>query len=153
MSDPNSGPEPTVNCLAPGGVTGETVASWVREFHQVFGLPVAEAPTADVPAELRRLRRTLLCEEVREVCEAIDAGDVVKIADALADLAYVVYGTALTFGIDLDEVVAVVHRANMTKLGPEGRPIMREDGKILKGPGYLPPDIEAVLEHQRIVTE
>ena len=66
-------------------------------------------------------------------------------ADALADLVYVVYGMALETGIDLAAVLAEVQRSNMSKLGADGRPVYRQDGKVLKGPGYLPPDVAAVL--------
>lgn len=75
--------------------------------------------------------------------------DHVEVADALADIVYVAYGTALTYGIDLDAVLQEVHRSNMSKLGPDGRPILREDGKVLKGPGYFPPAIGEVLRTQR----
>lgn len=77
-------------------------------------------------------------EEARELREAVESGDVVATADALADLAYVVYGSALHFGIDLDAVIAEVHRSNMTK-SPAG------DGKAIKGPTYVPPDLTQLL--------
>ncbi|AGP51608.1 hypothetical protein M271_26385 [Streptomyces rapamycinicus NRRL 5491] len=70
------------------------------------------------------------------------------LAHELADVVYVAYGTALVHGIDLDEVIAEIHRANMTKLGPDGRPTLRADGKVLKGPHYQAPDIPAVLRRQ-----
>lgn len=124
------------------------VQSLVWEFHEVFGLPRAGAPTADIPSGLVQLRQRLLEEEVGEVCEALEAGNLIEIADGLADLVYVAYGTAITFGIDLDEVIAEVHRANMSKLGPGGRPRMREDGKVLKGLCYSPPDVESLLQRQ-----
>lgn len=63
----------------------------------------------------------------------------------MRSVVYVAYGTALSYGIDLDAVLAEVHRSNMSKLGADGRPIHREDGKAMKGPGYTPPDIAAVL--------
>ena len=69
----------------------------------------------------------------------------VEAADALADLVYVVYGMALETGIDLAAVLAEVQRSNMSKLGPDGRPVYREDGKVLKGPGYVPPDVAGAL--------
>jgi len=67
------------------------------------------------------------------------------VADAIADLLYVVYGAALTFGIPTAEVFAEVHRSNMTKLGDDGLPIYRDDGKVLKGPHYSPPDLAPIL--------
>lgn len=117
----------------------------VLEFHQAFDLPVASQPTTQVPEQLVRLRHDLLAEELDELASALDAKDIVAIADALADAVYVLYGTAWTFGIDLDEVFAEVHRANMSKLGPSGEAFRRADGKVLKGPEYEPPDVGRVL--------
>lgn len=71
--------------------------------------------------------------------------NMVEAADALADLIYVIYGMALEMGIDLAKVLAEVQRSNMSKLGEDGKPIYREDGKVLKGPGYFRPDVAGVL--------
>ncbi len=117
----------------------------VAEFHRSFGLPIASAPTLDIPLELLELRHNLLVEELRELVTAIDADDVVGVADALGDMVYVLYGTAVTFGINLDAVVAAIHKSNMSKLGVDGRPILRADGKVLKGPNYHPPAIGDAL--------
>lgn len=125
-----------------------TPQQMVAEFHDKFGLPVRRVPAAVTPAE-RDLRQALLEEEACEACEAMEANDVLKIAQELADVVYVAYGAALTYGIDLDAAVAEVHRANMSKIGPDGRPLYREDGKVLKGPGYTPPNMAFVLERQR----
>lgn len=118
----------------------------VREFHETFGLPVRDYPVYDDidPAE-DRLRYDLLMEEAEEYDAAFAEGDFVGMVDALADLVYIAYGTAHVFGVDLDEVIREVHRSNMSKLGEDGRPIYREDGKVLKGPGYFPPNIEGLL--------
>ncbi len=70
---------------------------------------------------------------------------VVEAADALADLVYVIYGMALETGIDLAAVLAEVQRSNMSKLGADGRPVYREDGKVLKGPGFFSPDVAGIL--------
>jgi predicted HAD superfamily Cof-like phosphohydrolase len=72
----------------------------------------------------------------------------IGIADALADIVYVVYGTALTYGIDLDSAVREVHRSNMSKLGSDGKPLIRDDGKVLKSEQYFPPDLESVVGRQ-----
>lgn len=125
------------------------VAAAVAQFHTTYGLPIAAAPTSRVGADQAALRQSLIDEEVAELRTASSAGDLVGVADALADIVYVAYGTALVYGIDLDAVLAEVHRSNMTKLGPDGRPIRRADGKVLKGNGYRPPDIAAVLARQR----
>ena len=110
------------------------------------GCRCGSAPTVDVGADQVELRLALIEEEVGELAEAARAGDLVGVADALADIVYVAYGTAHVYGIDLDAVLDEVHASNMTKLGADGRPIRRADGKVLKGPDYRPPDIAAVLE-------
>jgi predicted HAD superfamily Cof-like phosphohydrolase len=115
----------------------------VREFHTTYGVPIRNVPIADPPDS--DLRTRLLAEEVQEYYDAVEAGDVVEVADALADIAYVVFGTALVHGIDLDAVLEEVHRSNMSKLGDDGQPVCREDGKVLKGPRYFRPDIARVL--------
>jgi predicted HAD superfamily Cof-like phosphohydrolase len=120
-----------------------TVSAMVREFHDAFGIAVRDVPVADPPES--DLRTRLLREEAQEYYDAVEAGDVVQVADALADIVYVAYGTALNHGIDLDAVLAEVHRANMSKLGADGLPLLRSDGKVLKGPTYEPPDVATVL--------
>jgi predicted HAD superfamily Cof-like phosphohydrolase len=126
-------------------VSGGSAFRAVGAFHDAFGLPVRDRPTADIPEVEAVLRQALLDEEVDELRAAVRAGDVVGIADALADIVYIACGTAHAYGIDLDAVVAEVHRSNMTKLGGDGRPVYREDGKVLKGPRYEPPRVAAVL--------
>ncbi|MCX4692483.1 hypothetical protein [Streptomyces sp. NBC_01408] len=116
----------------------------VREFHRAFGLDVGSAPATVSPA-LARHRQALLEEEVAEVAEA---GRLVDIAHELADVVYTAYGSAVAHGIDLDAVLAEVHRANMSKLGPDGRPVLREDGKVLKGPSYRASQVADVLRRQ-----
>jgi predicted HAD superfamily Cof-like phosphohydrolase len=94
------------------------------------------------------LRVELLREEFEEFKVAVVRQDTVAIADALADIVYVAYGSALTYGIDLDAVLREVHRANMSKLGADGKPMMREDGKVLKPPTYAGPNVGRVLLDQ-----
>lgn len=120
----------------------------VAEFHLAFSLPVETRPQTRVPQNLGRLRVELLREEFEEFAEAVEKSDVVAVADALADIVYVAYGSALTYGIDLDAVLREVHRANMSKLGPDGRPVLRDDGKVLKPATYSPPDVGKVLLDQ-----
>ena len=93
----------------------------------------------------RELRLELIREEYEELEEAVENKDIIGVADALTDLLYVVYGAGHAFGIDLDSCFAEVHRSNMSKLGPNSKPIYREDGKVMKGPNYFPPDLESVL--------
>ena len=123
-------------------------AAAVAEFHRAFNLPIRPLPSADIDHALASLRVALLEEEVSEFVAASERGDVVGIADALADIVYVAYGTALTYGIDLDAVLHEVHRSNMSKLGSDGKPLIRDDGKVLKSGLYFPPDIESVLQLQ-----
>jgi predicted HAD superfamily Cof-like phosphohydrolase len=120
-------------------------AAAVAEFHKAFELPMQGFPSAEVDCDLAKLRVALLEEEVGEFVAASEKGDLIGIADALADIVYVIYGTALTYGIDLDSVLREVHRSNMSKLTSEGKPLMREDGKVLKSERYFPPDIAAAL--------
>jgi predicted HAD superfamily Cof-like phosphohydrolase len=105
-------------------------------------------PCVDVGEDLAQLRIALLEEEVCEFAAATRAGDLVGIADALADIVYVAYGAALTYGIDLDLVLAEVHRANMSKLDSRGRPAKRPDGKVIKSDRYQPPDVHGALQLQ-----
>lgn len=109
----------------------------VRQFHDKFSFPVSETP-AEPSEPLVRLRQKLLTDEVAEVAQAVELGDLKNLAQELADVVYVAYGTALTYGIDLDVALARVHKSNMTRSGSEG-------GKAVKGPGYEPPDLSRAL--------
>lgn len=116
----------------------------VGDFMSAFGQEVKVHPElADF--NTAELRLELIDEELKELAEAIDNDDIVEIADALTDLLYVVYGAGHAYGIDLDECFDEVHRSNMSKLGENGKPIYREDGKVLKGPNYFAPDLEGVM--------
>lgn len=117
----------------------------VKEFMNAFGHPVLDTPTLIEDEAWEAMRLGLIEEEFNELKEAVAARDLVAIADALGDLEYVINGMALGTGIDLPAVVEEIHRSNMTKLGEDGQPIYREDGKILKGDSYEPPNLEAVL--------
>ncbi|MFF8957894.1 MazG nucleotide pyrophosphohydrolase domain-containing protein [Streptomyces sp. NPDC014894] len=125
----------------------QSPAALVQEFHRAFGLDARAVP-AEVPPELAAHRHELLAEEFAEVAEVSVDGPLDSLAHELADVVYVAYGTALVHGIDLDAVLAEVHRANMSKLGPDGVPVLREDGKVLKGDHYRAPDIAGVLRRQ-----
>jgi predicted HAD superfamily Cof-like phosphohydrolase len=120
----------------------------VGRFHEAFDLPRARQPTIDISAELANLRVDLLMEEVGEFADATTARDIVGIADALGDILYVAYGAAVTYGIDVDAVLREVHRSNMSKLDENGKPVYREDGKVLKSARYTAPDISRVLLFQ-----
>lgn len=139
MSDLSAGP-------FPAAAGRSRIAAQVRAFHEAYGLPAAERPVARLSDEVVRLRQDLIDEELAELRAATAAHDIVEVADALADIVYVAYGTAWVYGIDLDAVLEEVHASNMTKLGRDGRPVRRADGKILKGPDFRQPDIAAVLD-------
>jgi predicted HAD superfamily Cof-like phosphohydrolase len=114
----------------------------LREFHAskaIHGGLMPERPTTDIPGPVRRCRQALLAEEVGELTEAILYGDITKIADALGDIVYVAVGTAVTYGIPFDAVLAEVHRSNMTKVNTP------DEAKLAKGTGYEAPDIAGVL--------
>jgi len=115
----------------------------VRDFHIAFGQKVGEYPQFPDEGD-RLLRKRLLAEEYEEYMNAEFDNDLVEIADALADLIYIACGTAVSYGIPLDKVFAEVHRSNMAKL-VDGKPIYREDGKVLKPEGWTAPDVEGVL--------
>lgn len=122
------------------------IADQVREFHETFGCDIApEGYLGFGGDELRCLRFNLLVEEFQEYEDASDVQDIVEVADALADMVYVIYGTALSFGIDLDAVLDAVHASNMSKLTSEGEVLRREDGKILKSEQFFRPRIAEVL--------
>ncbi|MET7742009.1 hypothetical protein [Streptomyces sp. NPDC005385] len=125
----------------------------VREFHRAFGLDARSVPT-EVSPGLAAHRGELLAEEAEEAEEAAEVAEVSvegpldRLAHELADVVYVAYGTALVHGIDLDAVIAEIHRANMTKIGPDGHVARRADGKVLKGEHYRAPDVAEVLRRQ-----
>ena len=123
---------------------GDTL-SIVREWHQAFDVPVQDAPT--IPEARVQMRLTILEEEVAELRAAVDAGDLVEVLDALCDIQYVLDGTFLEFGLHglKDQAMAEVHASNMSKLGADGRPVLRADGKVLKGPSFFPPDLASIL--------
>lgn len=120
----------------------------VKIFHETYGLPVKNAPDISDP-QTNELRVNLLQEEVDELREALEDGDIVEVLDALTDIQYVLDGAYLSFGLHhlKEAAFAEVQRSNMSKLGADGKPIRREgDGKVLKGPNYTPPDIAQFLK-------
>lgn len=120
----------------------------VRDFHVAFGQKVGDYPQFPDDGD-RLLRKRLLAEEYEEYMNAEYDNDLVEVADALADLIYIACGTAVSYGIPLDKVFAEVHRSNMAKL-VDGKPIYREDGKVMKPDGWTAPDVEGVLNKSHI---
>lgn len=119
----------------------------VKEFHTAFGLGVSETKKGDLGQQKNLLRYNLMKEENEEYLEAVQNNDTVEIADALGDMLYILCGTILEHGLQhkIEEVFDEIQRSNMSKLGEDGKPIYREDGKVLKGPNYFKPDFSAIL--------
>ena len=119
----------------------------VKEFHETFGLEIHEQPTAVVSDRIIALRHRLMAEENDEYLEAAKNNDLVQVADALGDKLYILCGTIIAHGMQhkIVEVFEEIHRSNMSKLDENGKPIYREDGKIMKSNRYFVPDIESVL--------
>ena len=112
---------------------------------KTFGQDVKTKP--EIPdAETTNLRLELIAEELNELYDAMEQKDIVGIADALTDILYVTYGAGHAFGINLDKCFTEVQRSNMSKLGADGKPIYRDDGKVMKGPNYSEPDLQSILE-------
>lgn len=148
----------------------------VGEFHKAFGHPYFLDPSIPEARKIRLRLSLIVeeVEELFDACLSEAAGDkhgldykfyfrrlneaiqaiddryvdfdVVEAADALGDINYVVNGAAHTFGFNLDAVTSEIHRSNMSKLGPDGKPIYRDDGKVIKGPNYFPPNIKKILQ-------
>ena len=116
----------------------------VKEFQTAVGQYIGTEPRFANKSE-RSLRMSLLMEEVKEYLEGEEKEDLENVAKELADIIYIVCGTAVSYGIPLDRVFEEVHRSNMAKLGPDGKVKRREDGKILKPDGWTPPDIKSIL--------
>jgi predicted HAD superfamily Cof-like phosphohydrolase len=120
----------------------------VQLFHESFGLGVSQEMRADLGRTKNQLRFNLMDEENKEYLEAVTNNDLVEVADALGDMLYILCGTILEHGMQhkIEEVFNEIQRSNMSKLGEDGKPIYREDGKVLKGPNYFKPDIASILD-------
>ncbi len=120
----------------------------VEHFHRSFGLGVRKSPRANLGQDKNMLRFRLMEEENREYLQAAENNDLVEVADALGDMLYILCGTILEHGMQhkIEAVFEEIQRSNMSKLGADGKPLYREDGKVLKGPDYVKPDIKGVLD-------
>ena len=120
----------------------------VHKFHEAFKLGIKHKPTADLGTAKNKLRYDLMAEENDEYFEAAQNNDLVEVADALGDMLYILCGTIIEHGMQdkIEEVFNEIQRSNMSKLGADGKPIFREDGKVLKGPSYFKPNIKEVLD-------
>ena len=125
----------------------ETIEA-VEKFHNAFGIENNYQPTPKLPEVECNLRHRLMSEENEEYLEAAKNGDLVEIADALGDQLYILCGTILKHGLQ-DKIVEVfkeIQRSNMSKLDENGKPIYREDGKVMKSELYFKPNIKSILE-------
>ncbi|WP_320815561.1 nucleoside triphosphate pyrophosphohydrolase family protein [Flavobacterium sp.] len=120
----------------------------VQKFHETFGLGVSHEMKADLGDKKNDLRFELMREENEEYLEAVRNNDIVETADALGDMLYILCGTILEHGLQhkIEEVFDEIQNSNMSKLGVNGKPIYREDGKVMKGPEYFKPNFEEILK-------
>lgn len=120
----------------------------VKTFHTAFKLGYRETPKANLGTEKNTLRYHLMHEENEEYLHAANANDLVEVADALGDMLYILCGTIIEHGLQhkIEEVFEEIQRSNMSKLGENGEPIYRDDGKVLKGPNYFKPNIQSILD-------
>ena len=117
----------------------------VKTFMETFGQMIRTKP--QFPDEkTMQLRYELIKEELNELEQAMKSKDLKEIADALTDILYVTYGAGFAYGIDLDKCFKEVQRANMSKLGTDGKPIYNEKGKVMKGPNYSEPNLKQFVE-------
>jgi len=127
----------------------------VKEFHIAFGAPAPETPTLypcktdKENKDLHKLRYDLIAEELEEFKTALNNNDIVEVLDSIEDLIYVCVGAAVSFGLPLNKGFEEVHSSNMSKLGEDGKPIRRSDGKIMKGPNYFRPNLKPIIESSK----
>ena len=119
----------------------------VCAFHDAFGIKNNYTPTEKLSENVVLLRHRLMIEENEEYLEACKNGDLIEIADALGDMMYILCGTILSHGLQnkIEDIFEEIQKSNMSKLGNDGKPIYREDGKIMKGPSYFKPDIKKII--------
>ena len=119
----------------------------VKIFHEVYKLSYKENPTTDIGLDKIKLRFNLMAEENQEYFQAAKNNDLVEVADALGDMLYILCGTIIEHGMQdkIEEIFDEIQKSNLSKLGEDGKPIYRNDGKVMKGPNYFKPDISKVL--------
>ena len=119
----------------------------VKIFHEVYKLSYKENPTTDIGLDKIKLRFNLMAEENQEYFQAAKNNDLVEVADALGDMLYILCGTIIEHGMQdkIEEIFDEIQKSNLSKLGKDGKPIYRNDGKVMKGPNYFKPDISKVL--------
>ena len=120
----------------------------VKLFHKKFNIDYLNEPKANIPDKIKELRFKLMEEENLEYLKATKENDIVEIADALGDMLYILCGTIISHGLQnkIEEIFQEIQNSNMSKLGDNGKPIYRDDGKVLKGPNYFKPNIRKILK-------
>ncbi len=120
----------------------------VAAFHKAFGVGIAQKPTTTIDKDILALRHRLMAEENEEYLEAANNNDLTEVADALGDMLYILCGTILTHGMQhiIKDVFSEIQDSNMSKLGSDGKPIYREDGKVMKGPNYRRPNLKQFVD-------
>ena len=119
----------------------------VKIFHEVCKLSYKDSPVADIGIDKINLRFKLMEEENQEYLEAAKNNDIIEVADALGDMLYILCGTIIEHGMQdkIEEIFDEIQKSNMSKLGEDGKPIYRNDGKVMKGPNYFKPNISEIL--------
>jgi predicted HAD superfamily Cof-like phosphohydrolase len=119
----------------------------VKIFHEVYKLDYKESPVTDIGLDKIELRFNLMDEENKEYLEAAKNNDLIEVADALGDMLYILCGTIIEHGMQdkIEEVFDEIQKSNLSKLGEDGKPIYRADGKVMKGPNYFKPNISKIL--------
>ena len=114
----------------------------VKDFHDTFGLSSNDSPTVALEKKIIELRYNLMKEENEEYIEAARKNDIIEVADALGDMLYILCGTIIEHGMSdiIEDVFDEIQKSNMSKLGADGKPIYRKDGKVMKGPNYFKPN-------------
>ena len=116
----------------------------VKQFHDTYKIGYSNDPVADLGPEKNKLRFKLMSEENEEYLDATNNNDIIEVADALGDMLYILCGTIIEHGMQdiIEPVFDEIQKSNMSKLGEDGNPIFREDGKVMKGPNYFKPDFK-----------
>ena len=119
----------------------------VTKFHEAFRLGIENKPQANLSEKIVELRYNLMKEENEEYLQAAQDNDLIEIGDALGDMLYILCGTIIAHGFQdkMEAIFEEIQRSNMSKLDTDGKPIYREDGKVMKGPNYFKPDLEKII--------
>ena len=119
----------------------------VKKFHQAFGVKISNKPTLELSKDILKLRHSLMQEENNEYLKAVEEKNLIEVADALGDMLYILCGTILTHGFQnlIEDIFDEIQSSNMSKLGDDGKPIYRNDGKVLEGPNYKKPNIKKII--------